>query len=93
MAKPTATATMTAAAMMATATMKTPAAVPLPALCSSPAVTDELVIDVTGDNGHFSVTLNTREVSRLRSRYGKGTEFEKWVSARIRDLLNGFGGM
>lgn len=64
-----------------------------PVLSSSPQTQPEdLIIDITSDNGHFTVTMNSREVNRLKGRFGKGPDFEKWVGMRVRDLLNGFAG-
>lgn len=55
-------------------------------------LSDELVIEVTGNGGTYSVTLRPAEVSRLRGRYGRGPGFEAWVVARVRDAMISFGG-
>ena len=68
---------------------------PLPDAVRSPAsavTADELIIEVTGNDGLASVTMRPGEVSRLRGRFGRGPGFEKWVAARIRDGLISFGG-
>lgn len=64
---------------------------PHPAIRTSPQQ-EEVVIDITGDNGSYSFTLRPSDISRLRGRYGRGPAFEKWLGERIRDLLVSFGG-
>jgi hypothetical protein len=53
---------------------------------------DELIIEVMSASSNASIVLRPHEVSRLRSRYGRGPAFEKWVVDRIRDQMVSFGG-
>lgn len=62
------------------------------AACATVVPSDELIIEVTGNGAAASVTLRPAEVSRLRSRHGKGPGFEQWVAARVRDAMISFGG-
>lgn len=64
----------------------------MPVTVTVPVLTDELVIEVTGNGGTASVTLRPFEVSRLRGRYGRSPGFEQWVVARVRDAMVSFGG-
>lgn len=70
----------------------TPRPALLPASVRSSPQSDELLIQITGNDLTVSLLLRPHEISRLRGRYGNGPGFEQWVLDRIQDGLNTLGG-
>lgn len=53
---------------------------------------DHLVVNVMGPHESASFTLRPAEVSRMKGRFGRGPNFEKWVADRVRDMIITYGG-